>query len=68
MLGSLLGMKGAEFAKVLVVKGEPRELLLVDGSDHLGVDWGQDRLLLGELGVEVARVFFVFLKCQTQSF
>ena len=57
----------AEAAEVLVVEGEALELLLVDGLYQLGVDWGEHRLLLRELGIEVNDVFLAFLKFEIES-
>ena len=71
MFGRSLGMVMGrwccgQFSEVLVVEAEPAKLLLVDRSHHFRVDGGQDWVLLGELRVEVARVFLVFLQIKHQ--
>jgi len=53
-----------QFPEIRVVEGESLEFVLVDGSDELRVDRGQDGLFLRELGVEVQHVLLVFLKEQ----
>ena len=51
-----------QLAIVRIVERKALELVLVDGSDQFGINWGQDWLLLRELWVEVQNVLFVFLK------
>lgn len=50
-----------------VDEGESLELVLADGANHVRGDGRQDGLFFCELGVEVQRVFFIFLYQKTTS-
>ncbi len=50
-----------KFSKVWIVKGEPSELVLVDGTDQLKVDGRQHWLFFRKFRVKVKNILLVFL-------